>query len=183
MKRRRLIFTGFMASGKSTLGKIVANTVGWVHYDLDKIIESKFGKSIVDLFKEFGEEKFREIEANLLVETMKDEFVVLSLGGGTITFNGNIKKIKEAGLLVYLYSSPEKIYGRLKYKIDRPMFQTSDSKPMEKDEAIKKITDLLNAREKYYSQADLIFSTSDKNVGKAVDHLIKIVKPFLDINL
>lgn len=181
MNRTRLILTGFMASGKTTLGRIVANSIGWLHKDLDKIIEAHFSKSISELFKELGEEKFREIESDFLVKELKDDFIVLSLGGGTITFSENFKKIKDAGYLVYLYSSPEKIYERLKFKVDRPMFQTIDSKPMEKNEAIKKITALLSAREKYYSQADLIFSTNEKNVGRSVDLLIKQIKPFLEL--
>lgn len=182
MKHTRLILTGFMASGKSTLGKIIANTLGWKHKDLDKEIENHFSKSITDLFKELGEEKFREVETEFLIEQLEDEFLVLSLGGGTIAFNYNLSRIKQAGLLVYLYSSPEKIFNRLKYKVDRPIFQTADSKPMERAEAIKKISDLLSAREKFYAQADLIFSTDELKVGAAVDSLIKLIKPQIELS-
>lgn len=183
MKHTRLILTGFMASGKSTLGKIIANTIGWKHKDLDAEIAKYYGRTIADLFKEFGEEKFREIESQFLIRELNVDFLVLSLGGGTIVFNENLSRIKEAGLLVYLHSSPENIFERLKYKVDRPMFQTADSKPMERDEAIKKISNLLAAREKFYAQADLIFSTDGLKVGRAVDSLIKKIKPQLALSV
>lgn len=182
MEHTRLILTGFMASGKSTLGKIIANTIGWKHKDLDLEIEKHLGKTIAHFFKEFGEEKFREIESQFLKEILKPDFLVLSLGGGTIGFNDNLSRVKEAGLLVYLHSTPEIIFERLKHKVDRPMFQTADSKPMERDEALKKISDILSTREQFYAQADLVFSTDKLKVGRAVDLLIRKIKPQLALS-
>lgn len=165
-----------MASGKSTLGQILANKFGWDFYDIDKIIEAKFGMRVVDIFKEFGEPEFRKSEAETLIEVSKKDNAIISLGGGTITFGENLTLIKKTGSLIYLSSSPEKILERLKYKVDRPLFQTMNSFQESREEALAKIISLLEKRKPYYNQADIEFSTDKIPVGKSVDLLAKIIE-------
>ncbi len=176
MKTKRLYLAGFMGSGKSTLGLILANKIGWDFFDLDKLIEAKFGMKVVDIFREFGEDEFRKAETDTLTEVSKHDDSVISLGGGTIAFGDNLKIVKKHGKLIYLSSSPEKILERLKFKTDRPLFQTTSNVNATREEAMAKIVSMLEKRKPYYSQADLEFSTDRMSVGRSVELLAKIIE-------
>ncbi len=176
-KVERLYLTGFMTSGKSTIGPILANVIGWTFKDLDKVIEEVEGRKIVDIFKEEGEEYFRELEYKLLLEFSTQKNLVLSLGGGTIVSEKNLELMKSTGKIVYLKSSPEMIYQRIKNKIDRPIFRdlvlSGNATPKD---FIDRITKLLKEREPYYSAADFFIDTDKTRIGITVDKLKKIIR-------
>jgi shikimate kinase len=115
--QNRIYLTGFMTSGKSTLGKILANVLGWNFYDLDKEIEIEEKKKVTEIFETDGEKYFREIESNKLKLLSKEERVIISLGGGTIISDENVKFITANGKLIYLRVTPEIIYTRIKKKL------------------------------------------------------------------
>ena len=119
----RIYLTGYMTSGKSTIGPILANVIGWDFYDLDQVIEVEQGKSVVEIFEINGEDFFRDYETKTLTRLSKLENVIVSLGGGTISNNNNFSIIKESGKLIYLKVAPEIIYKRIKNKINRPLFR------------------------------------------------------------
>jgi len=176
---KRFYLTGFMTSGKSTIGPILANVLGWDFYDLDKSIEEEYNKTIVEIFDEFGEEKFRKIENEFLTRYSKLDEVVIALGGGTIASDENIELMQKTGKIIYLRATPEMIYKRIKNKTDRPLFRDlvlSGNKP---EDFIKRITDLLSKREKYYNKADIILDTDNRPVGITVDKLAKLVKRYI----
>jgi shikimate kinase len=175
MKRDLIFLTGFMASGKSTIGPILANTIGWDFLDLDKVIEEKTNKKIVEIFKEYGEEYFRKLESQTLKELTKLSKHVISLGGGTIESEDNLNQMKKSGILVYLETSPEAAYRRLRFKRDRPALLFDDKEPT-KEEFLNRINTILNRRLKYYNQADLKINTDNKPVGITVDKLVKILR-------
>lgn len=175
MKRNLIFLTGFMASGKSTIGPILANTIGWDFLDLDKVIEEKANKKIVEIFKEYGEEYFRKLETQTLKELTKLSKHVISLGGGTIESEDNLNQMKKSGILVYLETSPEAAYRRLRFKRDRPALLFDDNEPT-KEEFLNRINTILNRRLKYYNQADLKINTDNKPVGITVDKLVKILR-------
>lgn len=175
----RIYLTGFMTSGKSTLGRILANVLGWNFYDLDKEIEIRAKKKVTEIFETFGEKYFRELESNLLKELSSNSQVVISLGGGTIINNNNVKFISENGKLVYLRVEPEIIYTRIKKKTDRPLFKEFVLAENSKENFIKKISSMLSEREKYYYQADLVFDVDNSPIGTTVDKLAKVVNRML----
>lgn len=179
-KVERLYLTGFMTSGKSTIGPILANVIGWTFKDLDEEIVKVEGSPVVDIFSEKGEEYFRAIERKLLVEFSGYKKLILALGGGTIVSVRNLELLKETGKIVYLKSSPEMIYKRIKNKIDRPIFRDlvlSDSaKPQD---FINRIEMLLEEREPYYSSADFFIDTDKTRIGVTVDKLAKIIKRYI----
>ena len=175
MKKNLIFLTGFMASGKSTIGPILANTIGWDFLDLDKVIEEKTNKKIVDIFREEGEKFFRELETDTLREITSLNKYVISLGGGTIENEENLKMMKDNGILVYLETSPEAAYKRLRFKRDRPALLFDDHEPT-KEEFINRINIILSRRLKYYNQADVKINTDNKPVGITVDHLVKILR-------
>lgn len=175
MKKDLIFLTGFMASGKSTVGPILANTIGWEFLDLDKVIEQKVNKKIVDIFKDEGEFYFRELESETLKELTKLSRHVISLGGGTIESEENLSQIKENGILIYLETSPEAAYRRLRFKRDRPALLFDNNEPT-KEEFLNRINTILNRRLKYYNQADLKMNTDNKPIGITVDKLVKILR-------
>ena len=111
-----LSLTGFMGSGKSTVGRLVADALGCPFLDLDALIEKKAGCSIPKIFSEEGEAGFRALEARLLADTVKryaSATAVLSLGGGALGNPASERLIREKTLCIYLQASPETLRERL----------------------------------------------------------------------
>lgn len=171
----RIYLTGFMTSGKSTLGKILANVLGWNFYDLDREIEIDEGKKVTEIFESKGEPYFREIESKKLRHLSLGQNVIISLGGGTIVNDENAKFITRNGKLIYLRVEPEIIYTRLKKKTDRPLFKKFVLEENSKEAFINKISSMLKERECYYNQADLKFDVDNSPIGITVDRLAKII--------
>jgi shikimate kinase len=176
MNKKIIYLTGFMASGKSTIGPILANTLGWNFYDLDKVIEDAAGKSVRKIFKENGEDYFREFETETLKKTSELDNYIIALGGGTIANQINFEIIKSTGYLIYLESSPEETYKRLRFKRDRPALLFDGEDEPTKAEFLEKINSLLQKRISYYNQADLKINTDNCQVGRTVDKLSHIIK-------
>jgi shikimate kinase len=175
MKTKIVFLAGFMGAGKSTIGPILANTLGWNFFDLDKVIEAKTGEKIVDIFSEKGEEAFRLLERDTLLEIAKGENIIIALGGGTITDQKNINFMKKKGKIIFLEASSESFYHRLKYKTDRPVLKGKDEEMLSQDELKQRITEILNYRKKFYDQADISMHTDKNSIGKTVDEITKII--------
>jgi shikimate kinase len=106
---RRIVLTGFMGSGKSTCGKMLAKRIGWRFLDADQVIEAETGMKIAEIFEQSGEAKFRELEEAMIARLLTEEDLVLALGGGAIESSTTREKILEEGtLLVHLEVSLEK---------------------------------------------------------------------------
>lgn len=160
-----------MGCGKSSIGLILANTLGWTFFDLDSEIVKTEKMSIEDIFKLHGESFFRDIESRVLHKMEDMSGVVVALGGGAILRESNIDFMKATGKLVYIKASAEIIYSRLKFKTNRPLFQTVDNFIMTKENALQKIQSLMNEREKYYQLADIVFLPEAFSIGNSVDKL------------
>jgi shikimate kinase len=164
-----------MGSGKSTIGPILANTLGWDFYDLDRVIEKKTGKKIREIFEQDGDDFFRMIEHETLKELSRNnDKAVISLGGGTIASEQNLKILKDSGKLFYLKMSIEAAYGRLKFKRDRPSLKNT-YEDFSKEKLMSTINDLMNERSSYYEQADFTIDTDKTSVGKTVDKIVQII--------
>lgn len=179
MIHRRIFLCGFMTSGKSTIGPILANVLGWSFYDLDKVIEEEQSKSIVDIFKDSGEKEFRKIESETLRRLIDEKSIVVSLGGGTMANKQNVELLKSSGTTIYLKISPEVIYRRIKNKIDRPAFRefVLNEEPPEK--FLDKINKMLIEREPFYLQSDLVIDTDATKIGNTVDLIAKKIKKMM----
>ena len=176
---QRIYLTGFMTSGKSTLGSILANVLGWDFYDLDKEIEITENIKVTEIFETKGEQYFRELETKKLIEFSKTENVIVALGGGALNNDENYKIISESGKLVYLKVSPEIIYKRIRRKTDRPLFKEFVLQENSEEAFIEKIKGMLVAREKYYNRADMVFTVDDTPIGKSVDKLAKQINKLI----
>lgn len=179
-KKSVIFLTGFMGSGKSTVGPILANTIGFKFVDLDAYIERKVGKRIGDIFKSEGEEKFRSLERDTLREMLNTASTVISLGGGTVTNAETLDLIKRHGVMIYLHSDVDHIYQRLRTKSDRPMLRDDTGNLLDGPELLEKIQGLLDARKPYYEQADIVVTTDDKKIGHTIDDLAKKLSPYID---
>jgi len=171
-KKSLVYLTGFMGSGKTTLAPILANTLGFAHTDTDREVERIAGKTVSEVFRDHGEEYFREIEHRVLEQASKEHHRVVSLGGGTITRPANLSIMKATGITVYLRADAESIFNRMKNKNDRPVLQDSTGERLSETDLRKRITDILAAREPFYNQADIIIDTDDRRVGLTVDSIV-----------
>jgi len=175
-KNNRIYLTGFMGSGKSTIAPILANTLGFTFVDMDFEIENLTGKNISEIFSDLGEEYFREVESSVLLEVSRRDRCVISLGGGTIANGSNLQKIKLTGVLIYLKTSAEQIYQRLKHKTNRPLVGSNIGVTLNEEQLRNRISVLFSKREPFYNQADVIVTTDDQLIGLTVDEIVQNLK-------
>jgi 3-dehydroquinate synthase len=138
-----------MATGKSRLGELTAAALGWEHYDTDTLIEKKTDCTISQIFSEDGEEYFRKLELQVLKEIYKKKRVIISLGGGTLKVPEALKIVKESGILIGLWATPETILKRANRKENRPLLAN-----LTPEEKLTKIKRMLKERKRLYAQAD-----------------------------
>lgn len=138
-----------MGSGKTTVGKALAEELGLTFYDLDWCIESRYHRTIPELFAERGEAGFRELERRILHEYGEFEDVVIACGGGTPCFFDNMDFILQQSDCVYLKATPETLAMHLRMgKVERPLIKGKSP-----DELHQYICQSLEIREPYYNRA------------------------------
>ena len=150
-----IFLTGFMGSGKSSMGKKLSQLLRRDFVDLDKYIEKKTGTSIPVIFSKEGEPAFRAIEQTCLLELLRDcQKSVIALGGGTVCFFDNVSHIKQNGLLIYLQLPPKALAERIKKSsTKRPLLQNLKS-----EDLLQTIENKLENRRQYYEQAHITVS-------------------------
>lgn len=181
-EQKRIVFlTGFMGSGKSTVGPELARKIGYDFIDMDNLIEEAEGASISDIFKLHGETYFRERESETLDRlSRRPESLVVALGGGALTNEASRGLVRSRGVLVYLQASPEKILERVGRDRNRPMLTNSDGRSMNDVELTSRVESLLSEREKYYMSANLIIDTSDLTISESVDVIASKLKGLIE---
>ncbi len=174
---RRIIFIGYMGSGKTTVGKAISKATGMPFYDLDWYIETRMRKTVAQIFAERGEEGFRQIEQNMLHEVAEFEDVIISCGGGTPCFFDNMEYLNNQGQTVYLKATPEVLQQHLLMgKGDRPLIK--DKTP---DELLTYIREHLQTREPYYSQARYTFDVSVLDTATKIDVAVAQLRDMLEL--
>jgi shikimate kinase len=173
VRRDRIYLTGFMGCGKSTIGPILANTIGYNFVDVDKHIEQLDGRSINEIFSVEGEKRFRDLERAVLLKVSALPRTVISLGGGTMTIAENLELILGTGLVVYLKITPEQLFHRLRHRSDRPLLRGADGNQLSDDELKARIQHLYEARESLYARANIVVPTDGTKLGLTVDNIVK----------
>jgi len=164
-----IFLIGFMGSGKTTWGKKIANKLGIPFVDLDQEIVAHISMSIPEYFTTFGEEKFRQLESDFLKRQQGKE-AVISTGGGTPCYYDNMQWMKENGLSLYLYHTPQSLWARLSASDlkKRPVLQGFSG-----DELLDFITTKLQERAPFYEQADIQFEQIHTTLDDIIDRIEK----------
>lgn len=160
-----IFLIGFMGAGKSTISDYLKNALAMDVVEMDQCIVERQGMSISDIFETYGEEYFRELETNLLIEMQSRSNVVVSCGGGVPMRERNVAEMKKNGRVVLLTAKPETILERVKDNHDRPL--------LENNKNVSFIADLLEKRRaKYEAAADIVIQTDGKSELEICEELI-----------
>ncbi len=164
-----IILVGLMGAGKSTIGKSLAKRLKKDFYDSDRVIEDRTGVDISTIFEIEGEQGFRDREEQVIDELCQMENIILATGGGCILRERNRENLKKGGHVVYLRTSADLLYSRIRFDKSRPLMQTNN--PMN---TLKK---LLNDREPYYLEvADTVVMTGKQKINTLVKKVGDLLK-------
>lgn len=168
MNYNKIALIGMMGCGKSTIAKVLANEILYPLYEADEVFELEQKISIKDFFKEFGEEKFRKIETEILKNISKTDKFILSCGGGVILSEENRSILFNRDIFtIYLEAGVDTIYERIKNNSSRPLLLVENPK--------KEIEQILSSRDKYYNLANLKISTDNKSVEDIKTEILKAI--------
>jgi len=165
---KNIVLTGFMGTGKSEVSKELSKILGWAVIDIDAEIEKLQGMKIAEIFKQFGEPKFRDIETEVIKSFSKNKNVIISTGGGAVLRQENMDSLRENGVVICLSAAPETILKRTSSNNDRPLLQVENP--------LKKIKELLKFRMPYYEKADIMINTENKTPLKVAEEIIEKVR-------
>jgi shikimate kinase len=164
----RIFLIGYMASGKTRIGKELSSLTGYPFIDTDDLIQERYRISIFDFFERYGEYSFRNIERNILLETLNFPDAVIATGGGLPCFFDNLKVIRENGISVYLELDEESLVSRLsRVRKKRPLLK--DKSP---GELRSFIHEQLASREPFYRQATFLVPSGEK----AAEEIYELIK-------
>ena len=162
---RNIALTGFMGTGKTEVGRILAKRLGYIFIDVDSEIEKKKGMKITEIFSRDGEPAFREIEEETIGEISCGDRLVISTGGGAVMRQKNMDNLKRKGVIVCLSASAATIVHRTRGSKDRPLINVEDP--------LARIKELLAVRQPYYEQADITVNTESKSPVQIAEEIIE----------
>ncbi|MFC1965401.1 shikimate kinase [Chloroflexota bacterium] len=168
--KTNIALIGFMGTGKTVVGQLLAEKLGRKFIELDSLIEQKAGKSIPEIFRQYGEISFRELEIELTKKVAREEYSVITCGGGIVLNKINIDRLRESSIIVYLTASPKEILKRVSIeKGQRPL--------LEVDNPTLTILQLLRFRKPFYERAaDITVSTSKLDINVVARRIIDKLK-------
>ena len=155
---------GFMGTGKTSVGRVVAEMLHFDFLDTDDLIQTRTGRTIADIFAKDGEPVFRALEQQVVGELNGRNKTVISTGGGLPTNLENLHALKAHALVVCLWASKEKIWERVRSQSHRPLLHDPDPQ--------KKIRDLLEIRAPFYMQADVLINTDQRSAREVAQQIV-----------
>lgn len=162
---RSIFLIGFMGAGKSTIARALQRELGFPLIEMDERIVKEQGMSINDIFAQYGEDHFRDIESQLIVDIGKEEPSIVSCGGGVVVRPQNTQNMKEIGRIVFLKVTPETIYERVKNSTDRPILNGHMN--------VEYIAELMEKRRALYeAAADIMIQTDGKTREQICEEII-----------
>ena len=152
-----------MGVGKSTVGQILAGLLDFEFVDTDRVIETREGRRISDIFAAEGEPHFRDLETNLVREYETRPGLILSTGGGLVVRPENLASLRKHSLIVCLWASPAVIFERVRHQGHRPLLPTPDP--------LARITELLEQRKPAYQQADILVGVDFRSPQETAQYI------------
>ncbi|MCC7304638.1 MAG: shikimate kinase [Alphaproteobacteria bacterium] len=168
---RPVVVIGMMGSGKSRVGRGLADKLGFDFYDSDKVIEEKAGATVSEIFEKYGEAKFRESERKAILELLEKGPCVIASGGGAVMNPGVMEAIRKKAVSVWLKTDVDRLAARLEKAGGRPLLKQGDP--------VQILTKLLEEREPVYSLADITIETGQDSFNKTMQDVLKGLCGFL----
>ncbi len=165
---KNIVLTGFMGTGKTEVGRRIARILGYILIDVDEEIEKEQEMKIADIFREYGEPAFRDMESSVIRRLSDREGAVISTGGGAVLRQENMDRLREKGMIFCLAASAGTIYNRTKRSNDRPLLRVEDP--------LAKIGELLASRQSCYEKADRMIDTEGKSPAEVAEEIIREFK-------
>jgi shikimate kinase len=160
-KKRNVVLCGFMATGKSSVGKQLAALLEYEFLDMDAIIEAETGMSIPEIFSSQGEPAFRALECQVVEQVAQRNECVIATGGGTIVNPKNLENLKHSGIVIALTADPQTILLRTGSGESRPMLGEGDR--------MQRILALMEKRSAAYAMADMTVDTSAYSIQEVAE--------------
>jgi shikimate kinase len=165
---KNIALIGFMAVGKSAVGRNVAGRLHRRFVDLDRLIEKRASMKVREIFEEKGEAYFRELEKQTLAELLNGEGQVIATGGGVVLDDDNLALLREKTFLIALSASTQVILRRAGNGTKRPLLKGADRR--------ERIEELFNARATRYAQAQVTIDTDKLTLSQVVDKIVEIAQ-------
>jgi shikimate kinase len=160
-----IVLVGLPGSGKTTVGKQLARRLKLAFVDSDHVIEERLGCSIREFFEREGEDRFRDVEQEVIDELSRGQACVLSTGGGAVLRPANRQHLHDRGRVVYLRSTPEDVYRRVRHDRNRPLLLVADP--------LQRLRDLYDARDPLYREtAHYVIDTGRPSVATLVNVIV-----------
>ncbi|MBR5154662.1 MAG: shikimate kinase [Alphaproteobacteria bacterium] len=175
-KNKIILLVGLIGSGKTSVGKRLAKSLGLPFMDGDLEIEKASGLSVIDVYKCFGVEEYRAGEARVMKRLLLGEPCVLASGGGAFVAKQTRAIAKEKAITIWLKADIDVLYKRTAGRKTRPFLQCSSS--MIKD----KLQTYMNEESPFYNEADIIVETKNENVENTVNRVLDALKTYVDAN-
>ena len=170
--KKPIIIVGMMGVGKSVIGRILAQNLNRKFYDIDENIEKKYNMKIYEIFEDYGEKKFRDIEYKEIKSIPKDCNAIIATGGGAFTYTRNITILNKIGLTIWLDASPLIIIERLK--------KNASNRPLLKKVNIETYIDnLLIKRNPFYAKANLAIISKKTTKNEMKNKILLAIKTYL----
>ena len=167
-EKRNIILCGFMATGKSSVGKKLAAMLSYAFLDMDALIEAEAGMTIPQIFSSQGEPAFRALESRMVERLAGRSGCVIATGGGTIVNRKNLENLKRIGVVISLTANLQTILSRVGSGDDRPMLAGGDT--------AQRIRTLMEQRAEVYGRADIVVDTSSFSIDEAAQHIVTLLQ-------
>lgn len=165
---KNIVLVGFMGTGKSSIGRLLATRLRRPFIDTDRKIEREACLTIPEIFAQYGESGFRSREAAVIARVARYTNVIIATGGGAVLLTENVSRLKTNGIIVALTASPEVILERTSRRNNRPLLNQVDRKNL--------IVKLLSEREPFYAVADFTIDTSHITPHQVADKIVTYMR-------
>ena len=165
LKPSRIFLIGPMGTGKTTIGRQLAQRMGLEFDDSDQEIQRRTGVDISTIFEYEGEQGFRQREKKVIADLVEEDNLVLATGGGVVTESENRRLLAARGFVIYLHCSPQQQFDRTYKDKNRPLLDT--------DNPLQKLEELMAERDPYYREiSDLVVSTEGRSAASVVKEIV-----------